>query len=76
MKHSRIYLTNIFNPGKFFPAFYDLRTPTNLAQRKDDSSGRNFYTYSFFEEGEYVTTLNSMDTNALWFCLPFQIAME
>ena len=63
-------------PGKFFPGAYDYRPPTKLAQRWDDSLGGKFYTFSFSEEGEYVAALGGLNDDSLWFCAPFDIAVE
>lgn len=63
-------------PGRFFPASYDYRPPTKIAQRWDDTLGGNFYTYSFIEAGEYVAALGGLNNDSLWFCPPINIAAE
>lgn len=63
-------------PGEYFSAPYDLRTPVKLAARWDDSLGGKYYKFSFYEEGEYAIALGGLNLDALWFCAPFHIVTE
>lgn len=63
-------------PGEFFPAPYDVRTPVKLADKWDDSLGGKFYKFSFYEEGDYVIALGGLNMDALWFCAPLHIGAE
>lgn len=59
--------------GKYFLAPYDLRQPVKLVDRWDDSLGGRFYTFLFYEEGEYSHALGGLYLDALWFCAPFHV---
>jgi hypothetical protein len=59
--------------GWYFLAPYDLRLPAKLVDRSNDPSEGRFYTFLFYEEGEYSHALGGLNLDALWFCAPFHI---
>ena len=62
--------------GWYFLAPYDLRQPAKLADRWSDSLGGKFYTFLFYEEGEYSHALGELNMDALWFCAPFHVIAD
>jgi hypothetical protein len=59
--------------GWYFLAPYDFRLPAKLVDRSNDPSEGRFYTFLFYEEGEYSHALAGVNLDALWFCAPFHI---
>lgn len=53
----------------------EMHTPALVALRSDDASGGKFYTFSFYEEGDYGTSLG-LDEKLFSFCTPFSITSE
>ena len=62
--------------GWYFLAPYDLRQPAKLADRWNNSLGGKFYTFLFYEEGEYSHALGELYMDALWFCAPFHVIAD
>lgn len=58
----------------------EVRTPAKVAQRQDDALGGKFYTFSFYETGDYGSGLEELNGNIMdfvWsFCSPFSVVAE
>ena len=62
--------------GEYYSAPYELRMPAKLVDRWGDSSSGKFYTFLFYEEGEYSRALGGLNMDALWFCAPFRVVAD